>query len=264
MLTETIMDHPPLLQIDGAVATLTLRRPERANRIEFEDLEVLRTHCADLASRRDVRAVVLTATGKTFSAGYDLDSILNTVDRDPSAAVIRNPFAEMVDAFEALPQVTIGAFNGGVYGGATDLALACDFRLGVHGMKMFMPAAQLGLLYYASGLKRYVARLGLDTTKRIFLLAEHLDAEELKRVGFLHELHSAQQLPERARVLSLKASSMAPLASTGMKKVLNAIAHNDLDLQAAASAETQALRSLDIQEGVRAWHERREPKFKGI
>jgi len=258
------MNHSPLLHIDGAVASITLRRPGRANRIEAGDLDVLRAHCDELASRLDVRAVVLTATGDTFSAGYDLDSILTTVDRDPSAQVIRNPFAEMVDAFEALPQVTIGAFNGGVYGGATDLALACDFRLGVHGMKMFMPAARLGLQYYASGLRRYVARLGLDVTKRIFLLAEPLDAEALRRVGFLHEVHSAGELQERARAMSLTASSLAPLASMGMKRVLNAIASSDFDPHAAAIAETRALRSLDIQEGVRAWHERREPQFKGI
>ncbi len=258
------MNNAPFLLIDGAVATLTLRRPERANRIEADDLDVLRAHCENLARRTDVRAVILTATGSTFSAGYDLDSILTTVDRDPSAAVIRNPFAEMVDAFEALPQVTIGAFNGGVYGGATDLALACDFRLGVHGMKMFMPAARLGLQYYASGLQRYVARLGLDATKRIFLLAEPLEAEALHRLGFLHELHSAGELQERARAMALQASAMAPLASMGMKHVLNAIAHHRLDPQAAAMAETRALRSLDIQEGVRAWHERREPQFKGI
>jgi enoyl-CoA hydratase len=259
-----VLKHPPHLEIDGAVATVTLQRPDLANRIEVDDLDVLKSHWRALACRLDVRAVILTATGNTFSSGYDLGSILNTVDRDPSAPVIRNPFAEMVDAFDALPQVTIGALNGGVYGGATDLALACDFRLGVHGMRMFMPAARLGLQFYSSGLTRYVARLGLDATKRIFLLAEPLDADELKRVGFLHELHSADRLQERARALSLKASAMAPLASRGMKLALNAIANNCLDSDAVQRAETQALRSHDIQEGVRAWHERRQPLFRGI
>ena len=65
--------------------------------------------------------------------------------------------------------VTVAALHGGVYGGATDLALACDFRVGAHGIDMFMPAARLGLHYYRSGLERYVSRLGLDNAKRLFL-----------------------------------------------------------------------------------------------
>lgn len=258
------MSQAPHLEIAGPIATVTLRRPERANRIEAADLAVLQAHWHAIAARGDVRAVVLTATGRTFSAGYDLDGILTTVDRDPAAPVIRNPFAEMVDAFEALPQVTIGAFNGGVYGGATDLALACDFRLGVPGMQMLMPAARLGLQYYASGLRRYVARLGLDAAKRIFLLAETLGSDELLRLGFLTGIHAPQALMDHALALAAQAASMAPLASSGMKRALNAIAHQSLDIDAAGLDETRALRSFDIQEGVRAWHEQRAPQFKGM
>ena len=258
------MSQAPHLEIAGPIATVMLCRPERANRIEAGDLDVLQAHWRDLAARDDVRAVVLTATGRTFSAGYDLDGILTTVDRDPAAPVVRNAFADMVDAFEALPQVTIGAFNGGVYGGATDLALACDFRLGVPGMQMFMPAARLGLQYYASGLRRYVARLGFDAAKRIFLLADTLKSDELLRVGFLTEIQAPEALMDRALALAGQAAAMAPLASRGMKRTLNAIAHQRLDLDAAAREETRALRSFDIQEGVRAWHEQRTPQFKGM
>ncbi len=258
------MNQPPALELDGTVATVTLRRPAHANRVEAGDLAVLQAHWRDLAGRADVRAVILTATGRTFSAGYDLDGILTMVDRDQPAETTRNPFAEVVDAFEALPQVTIGAFNGGVYGGATDLALACDFRLGVPGMQIFMPAARLGLQYYGSGMKRFVARLGLDAAKRIFLLAETWNTEELSRIGFLHEVHAADRLIGRAKELASRAASMAPLASSGMKRALNLIASNDLDLGSLGRDETRSLRSLDLMEGVRAWHERREPHFRGF
>ena len=78
--------------------------------------------------------------------------------------------------------------DGGVYGGATDLALCCDWRIGVSGTRMFMPAARFGLHYYPGGLRRYVRALGAAQAKRIFLTGQTLRAQEMLRIGFLTEL----------------------------------------------------------------------------
>src|ERR1700758_4442165 len=94
----------------------------------------------------------------------------------------------MVDRLEDLGVPTICRLNGGVYGGSTDLALACDFRIGVDTSEMFMPAARLGLHYYTSGIKRYVSRLGADNAKRLFLTAEKISAAEMLRIGYLTAL----------------------------------------------------------------------------
>src|SRR3546814_15552319 len=77
-------------------------------------------------------------------------------------------------------------FRSGVYGGATDLALTCEFRLGVEGMDMFMPPVRLGLHFYRGGLERYVTRLGLNNAKRLLLTAERIGAEEMKEIGRAH------------------------------------------------------------------------------
>jgi enoyl-CoA hydratase/carnithine racemase len=119
---------------------------------------------------------MLRGTGKYFCSGYDIGSIGG--DR-------RVDFAAVVDAVEEARPVCIAVLHGSVYGGATDLALACDFRIGAEGIDMFMPAARLGLHYYRSGLERYVARLGLDNAKRLFLTAEKLNARQMKEIGFL-------------------------------------------------------------------------------
>ena len=166
----------PLLEIDGAIATLRLNRPAQANRIEPEDLPVLIGHCERIAGDAGIRAVILTGTGKHFSAGADLTTLLESGDASPGADLAVNPFAIMVNAVEALPQPVVCAINGGIYGGATDLALACDLRLATPAVKMFMPAARLGLHYYVDGMRRYVSRLGFNTAKRLFLFAENLDA----------------------------------------------------------------------------------------
>ena len=100
----------------------------------------------------------------------------------------------MVDRFERLRIPTICRLQGGVYGGPTDFALTADFRIGVAGMEMFMPAGRLGVHYYPGGLRRYVSRLGLNNAKRLFLTAEKLGAEELLRIGYLTQLVAAEAL----------------------------------------------------------------------
>ncbi|AEC21785.1 3-hydroxybutyryl-CoA dehydratase [Pusillimonas sp. T7-7] len=258
-----IPDSAPLLSIAGAIATIRLNRPSCANRIEHGDLDVLLQHAKSIAANPDIRAVILTGTGKHFSSGYDLTSILSTVEEDPTASTAANPFGPMVDAFEAIPQPVICALNGGIYGGATDLALACDLRLGVPHTKMFMPAAKLGLHYYLSGMKRYVSRLGFNTAKRLFLFAENMDAEQMLQTGFLDRIVPAESLEDEAQKSAQVAANMAPLAIHGMKQALNQLAQDALDVDLFSGNETACLRSQDIQEGVTAWHEKRPARFKG-
>src|SRR5690606_31842651 len=153
----------PELRIDGRIATLTLRRPDQANRLGADDLVAIAEHIVTVNAASEVLVLQFAATGPYFCSGYDIRSI-------GAARVVA--FDEMVNAIEDARPVTLARLQGGVYGGATDLALACDFRLGTPAVDMFMPAARLGLHFYQRGLERYVNRLGLDTAKRLFLTAE--------------------------------------------------------------------------------------------
>ena len=155
----------PELLIQGACASITLRRPEVANKLLPEDLIVLRRQIDEVNASPAVLVLTLQAVGKHFCSGYDIGEIANSQNEGSS-------FGEMVDAIENCRPVTIAAIQGGVFGGATDMALACDFRVGGANSQMFMPAARLGLHFYRSGLERYVTRLGLDTAKRLFLSCE--------------------------------------------------------------------------------------------
>ncbi|TAK97952.1 MAG: enoyl-CoA hydratase/isomerase family protein [Rhodospirillaceae bacterium] len=249
----------PELEIDGAVATLRLCRPARANRIEPGDLEVLMGHFRSLRDQHaQVRALVVTASGKHFSSGFDLGAIASVLETGANDA-----FAEMVDTLEALPQTTVCAINGGVFGGSTDLALACDFRLGVPETRMFMPAARFGLHYYASGLRRYLTRLGLNASKRLFLLAEELDARALLEIGYLTAIVPADRLQEEARALARRAARLAPLACAGMKSALNAMAANRYDPAEGARISRACMVSADLREGIAASREKRDPRFEG-
>jgi len=244
----------PELQIDGPVATITLRRPAQANRLGPEDLVALAEHITSVNAADAVLVLRLQASGKSFCSGYDLGSL----GHERALA-----FDEMVNALEDARPVTLALLQGGVYGGATDLALACDFRLGVPGIEMFMPAARLGLHFYQRGLERYVSRLGLDTAKRLLLTAERIGADEMKAIGFLTHLVPADALQPTADALSATLSGMAPLAVLGMKKHLNRIATGRLDAQAFRQDMERAAQSADFQEGRASWAEKRPPRFSG-
>ena len=244
----------PELRIDGRIATLTLRRPAQANRLGAEDLAVIADHIATVNAADDVLVLQFAATGKYFCSGYDIRSI-------GAARVVA--FDEMVNAIEDARPVTIARLQGGVYGGATDLALACDFRLGTPAVDMFMPAARLGLHFYQRGLERYVSRLGLDTAKRLFLTAERIDAQAMKDCGFLTQLVAAEALDAAADRLAATLASMAPIALLGMKKNLNRIARGALDVDELRADMARAASSADIKEGAAAWAEKRPPVFSG-
>ena len=249
----------PTLATEGAVATIQLNRPAVHNRMEPEDLAELRRLLAVVEADPAIRVLVLTATGKSFSSGFNIGK-LNGTEGDQGGD---GSFDKVVDVVERFPVVTICALNGGVYGGSTDLALACDFRIGVDGMTMFMPAARLGLHYYAGGLRRYVSRLGLNAAKTLFLTAAKLEAAELLRVGYLTELVPPDRLMPRVRELAAAVAANAPIAVQGMKRALNDIARGEPDLALIAANQKRSRESADLAEGRAAWLEKRTPKFTG-
>lgn len=245
----------PTLAVDGAVATITLQRPDQANRLEPEDLAALVAHVDAVDADPALRVLLLRAQGRHFCSGFDIGRV-----GAPGVAA----FERMVERVAAARPVTIAVLQGGVFGGATDLALACDFRIGTPACSLAMPAAQLGLHFYRSGLERYVSRLGLDVAKRLFLTAERIDAAEMKAIGFLTHLVPAEELDARVAALAATIAGHAPLAVLGMKKHLNAIARGRLDAAALAEDVARTLASADLQEGRTAFAEKRAARFRGV
>lgn len=246
----------PLLEFDATVARITLRRPRHANRLEPEDLPTLLDHLARVDAEPGVRVLLLQAQGRHFCSGFNIRAVPGL---DAGAL-----FERLANAWAAARPVTVAAIQGGIYGGATDLALACDFRLGTPACEMFVPAARLGLHFYRGGMERYVSRLGLSAAKRILLACETLGAQAMLDCGFLDRLlPDADALATESQALCEHLSELAPLALLGMKKHLNAIAEARLDATALQADVARANVSQDLAEGVRAWDEKRRPNFKG-
>lgn len=248
---------PPVLTIEGARATLRLNRPRHHNRIETGDIAVLCEQFAQIDADRRIRVLVLAATGRTFCAGFNLEELTpeRYDERAPS-------FDRMVDQLEALRVPTIASVGGSLYGGGTDLALACDFRVGIPGIELMMPAGRIGVHYYYGGLRRYVTRLGLGVAKRLFLTGEKIDAEELLRIGFLDTIVPSEELVARVGSLADRLTAQAPAAVQGMKRALNDIAAGTADADEITRAWRESMRSPDVAEGLAALAEKRPPKFR--
>jgi enoyl-CoA hydratase/carnithine racemase len=243
----------PTLAIDGHVATIRLNRADDLNRIHPEDLDALSSHLRAIDQERAVRVLILASTGKTFSSGFHLGAI--------GAKSTRN-LEETADALANCRVPSIAALQGGVYGGAADLALACDFRIGVDGMELMIPAARLGIPFYPSGVERFVTRLGMSAAKRILLSCEKFGARDLLGAGFLDVIVLKEDLEASVAELARTLAAQAPMATQALKKMLNEAAVARLDRHAAAKLVSACLDSAEHKEGLAAWIEKRKPDFK--
>ncbi|MEO6841953.1 MAG: enoyl-CoA hydratase/isomerase family protein [Bradyrhizobium sp.] len=252
----------PVFELNGARATIRLNRPRHLNRLQPDDLDALMKLFDRVEGDPAIRVLVLTGTGRAFSAGYDLNSVAERATSAVEEKSAGSAFEVVADRLEDIGVPTICRLNGGVYGGSTDLALACDFRIGIDSSEMFMPAARLGLHYYKSGIMRYTTRLGVDNAKKLFLTAQKIDAKEMLRIGYLTALvMTIEALDEEVDRLATILAGNAPMAMRGMKHAINEFARGRLDEEAADRRARDSMRGAEIKEGIKAFAEKRPPKF---
>lgn len=248
----------PALVIDGAVATVTLRRPAVANRLELSDLDVLHGFLDEVNAQPGVLVLRLQGEGRHFCSGFNIGQV------GSAGADAGRRFEGITDAVEQARPLTVAVLQGGAFGGAADLAVACDFRIGGPDSELMVPAARLGLHFYRGGLERFVAAVGLPAARRILLAAERLDAAEMRRLGLLDRVaDSTVGIAAVVDGFCAELAGLAPLAILGMKQHLNRIARGTLDAAALARDIAAADASADLQEGAAAWQQRRPPRFQG-
>ena len=253
---------PIRFDITGAVATVTLDRPDSHHALTGADLERLYDLFGGVNDNLDLRALVLTATGeRTFCSGASLTEIAEQTSGSKDKWT-NHPLTDVSQRLEMLRVPTICALNGSVYGGGVELAMACDFRIGTRGMRCFIPPVRVGIHYPPSGLKLLETRLGVSAAKRLILAGETFDETMLAHCDFCD-----WWADDSAATLALAAdkaaelASFAPLAMEGMKRALNQIAHGDLDEKTANRTAAQCWASDDLQEGLKARAEKRAPQF---
>ena len=204
-----------------------------------------------------MRVLILTGNGeKTFCSGASLQDLRN-------GQIGNNAFQAMTEQLSSLDIPTICAMNGDVYGGGVELAVSCDFRIGIEGSRMRVPAAAIGLCYPVEGIRRFTECLGPTLTKRILVGSEEFDANTLLQIGFLDHLVPRQKLDTFSNDLAQHMAGLAPLAVRSMKSILRQAAGGAIDPEFAGELSKLCLESEDLQEGFAAKSEKRSPRFKG-
>ena len=260
-MTTTHDSTPPTLHIAAGVATLTLNRPAQRNRLENADLSTLLQQLDAINQDASVRVLVLTANTSgqpkpVFCAGYDIGGFKDNAQGSTA-------FEKIPAALAAMRPVTVCALNGSVYGGATDMVLACDLRIALNGIEWRMPAAALGLHYYPSGLQRYVSHFGMAAAKRAFLTARVFDQNRLQALGLFESWHEPHEWSLAVHSLQDDVLALAPLALQSTKQSLNEIAAGQFDEPRLRQREIASTQSADFAEGLAAFAQRRKPDFKG-
>lgn len=245
------------------VARLRIFNPEKRGALDHEILDTI----AFEVPRFDARCLIVTGSDTVFSAGYDIGGLPEDRFAEEAEKLVAHPFTEAIAAIENYPFPTLAALNGHTIGGGLELALSCDMRLCAAGARMGMPPAKLGLVYSHAGLDKFIRAIGPARTSELFFTARNIDAERARKWGLVNELHAVEELPAAAVTLAATIAANAPLSLKGNKRVIRALqTHAPID--AALEAELVELRrtcflSEDFREGVRAFAEKRAPRWQG-
>ncbi|HEU5150643.1 MAG TPA: enoyl-CoA hydratase/isomerase family protein [Iamia sp.] len=251
---------------DGTVVTLTLCRPDLRNRIDERAHAELEAAFRRLRDRHDVRAVVLAAEGKAFSAGGDFD-LMRRAHADPSArrTIVDDGWA-LLEALLHVPQPVVAAVQGDAVGLGATVALACDAVVTHPTCRIFDPHVQVGLVAGDGGALLWPAHAGMAVAKRHLLWGAPLEGEAAHRLGLVSDLVAERdEVGPTARRLADEVAALPPLAVQSTKRVLAAALRHRFHEVMALGLELEAvtMASADHAEAVEAMAERRPPVFHG-
>lgn len=246
------------------VARLTISNPGKRGALDHSVLGAFTRTLPTL----DARCVIVTGEGTTFSAGYDIGDLPESVFADEAERLIAHPFAAALDAIEAFPHPTLAVLNGHAIGGGLELALSCDLRIAAGTIRLGMPPAKLGLVYSHTGIRKFIDVIGAGRTRELFLVGRPIDAPTAQAWGLINTIADKDRLSEQALALAQEIAANAPLAQRGNKRVINAVLAAAAHLDPATETELMQLRracfaSQDFREGVRAFAEKRAPRWQG-
>lgn len=249
------------LEFDGAVATLTIDRPDKRNAMNFEMWSALPGLLATVERDDALRVLVIRGTTH-FSAGADI-SEFTALRREPADARRYNAAVhEGERAIATLTKPVIAAITGVCVGGGCEIAVACDIRIAADDARFGITPAKLGIVYNAVSTKRLVDVVGPAWASQLLLSAELVDAATALRIGLVNELHPAGDVFDRATALAGTIASRSQVSVRGSKTIINRITDGLHDEDEAVHAMYEAsVNSADYAEGVAAFLAKRSPQF---
>jgi len=250
-----------------AVARIRICNPQRRNALDHEILDALAEVLPRLDRGIQTRCVLITGEPPVFSAGYDIASIRSeTFERD-AEALVAHPFHAAMEKLDSHPWPTVAAINGHCLGGGLELAITCDLRICAAGAKLGMPPAKLGLVYGHTGLRKFLDTVGLARTKELFLTGRDFEATRAEEIGLVHEVVDDSALADAALALAAEVASHAPISLRGNKQAIDLLNRcpvlTDQQEAGLVALRESCFSSEDFREGIRAFAEKRKPRWQG-
>ncbi len=251
------------LSSDG-IATIMLNRPEKLNAMNAAMREEFRALNDELYSNHAIKVIIFTGAGRAFSAGGDIDFL----DQDWNTSEFRREtqkFTSFFDALEQLEKPVIAAINGPCTGAGLQITLSCDLRIASEEAQFGFRENQIGLIPGAGGCSRLVKLLGYGKAKELIFIGDMISADEALRIGLINRVVPHQQLLDETYKIARHLLTRAPVALGLAKRILWNCINVDLATGRAIESLAQSIliKTEDHQEGIRAFREKRTPKFTG-
>jgi methylglutaconyl-CoA hydratase len=251
-------------KLDNGIVMITLNRPEAANALSVQMLEELYDAILTCKYDRSVRCIVITGAGeKAFCAGADLKERagMDPVQVRKTVSLIR----ENINSLELLPQPVIAAVNGVAFGGGTELALACDFRIASETAKLGLTETSLGIIPGAGGTQRLPRLVGKGRAKELIFTARRIDAKEALEIGLVEYAVPPESLIDKALEIAGQIVRNGPIAVAQAKFAIDK--GYEVDLNTGLAIEQNAyevtIPTKDRLEGLQAFKEKRSPIYIG-
>jgi enoyl-CoA hydratase len=246
---------------DGAVAIVTLNRPQQLNALSYGLVKDLSLAMQALDEDDSVRVIIVTGGQKVFAAGADIKEM---AELGPFDAPVRDRLAYR-DRINGISKPVIAAVSGFALGGGCELAMSCDIIIASETAQFGQPEVNLGIIPGSGGTQRLARTVGKYRAMEMILAGEFLGANEAARLGLVNRVVPTELLLEEARALATKIAAKPPLAIKAAKQAVLKSANTSLDngLDYERKSFYLLLASEDRKEGMQAFLEKRKPEFKG-
>ncbi|WP_179344124.1 enoyl-CoA hydratase-related protein [Winogradskyella ursingii] len=259
-MTESIK-----LKIENKVAYITLNRPEVFNGFNREMALTLQDILDDCERNSEVRAIVLTGSGKAFCAGQDLKEVTSPELNPGFKKILEEHYNPIITRIRNIKKPIVGAINGVAAGAGANIALACDIVVAHEKVSFIQAFSLIGLIPDSAGTFFLPRLIGFQKALALAMLGDKISAEEAEKMGMIYKCVSTDEFEATINGLAQKLANMPTKALGMIKELFNKSMTNDLDAQLALESKLQieAASSNDYAEGVAAFIEKRKPNFKG-
>jgi enoyl-CoA hydratase len=252
------------LEKEGTIGIVRITREHTMNSLDMDTFEDLGKVVGEVARDKSIRVVIITGVGKAFSSGLDLSVMdaIHKMDDEDFQLWLRHTQEKIYNLLEDMEKPTIAAINGAAIGGGFELALACDIRIAVPGIKLGLPEVNFGLVPDLGGAQRLTRLTNSGMAKELIFTGRLIDSEEAFALRIINRVVSEDRLMEEAKNFI---GNKAPISMSLSKVMVNKSIDSDnrTGMVYAVQAQNICIKSKDHQEAVKAFKEKRGPKFEG-